>query len=145
MDVDHLFRLATGERNDPLYIGRMPEPWHRRIGASARSIYLSSYTLRKNLSRHKEFRLEYFEFVPWMIENGNPVRDGINENTIHFIAPCKAMLNYSSKVTIKTTKRGHELWVTSAHAIRDRDIGRIERRGSNLPERMRPSLNEGFA
>ena len=127
---DHI-RLAMGEIDGPVRIAALSVESARKIGANTRSVLLSKHNLKKQFEHHPEFEIHHTEIIQWIIETGEEVLDR-KSSVIHYVANCAEIFGYSAKVTIKSTKTGNEVWFTSMHPIRDRDIKRLKRRARNI-------------
>lgn len=133
MEIEHLIRFATGERTEPVYVASAPPRLCRWIGASVRHVFLSPDTFRKQAVRHRDIKIEHFEHAPCIIENGRPLLDGKKLSVVHIVADCTHLIGYWVKVTLKATKLGHEIWLTSMHKVKPCDIWRMERRARETP------------
>lgn len=126
MNIDHFLRLACGEGTST-YIGCLPGQLHLAIGASSNAVFITAETLRKQMAHHGDFPIEFFEFLPWMMDNGEPIFDA-RPNVLHLVSDCSDLLGHRGKVTVKATRGGHLILVTSVHALRTRDFRRMKRK-----------------
>jgi hypothetical protein len=117
MSHPDIVRLALGEIDGPIDICSVPASVAVALGSSARRVWLSRATIEKQFRHHPEFRVHHVDDFDWMIANGEPYlhhKGGV----VYFICSYRTEFQHRYKITVKATKRRHQLWLTSAHPCR---------------------------
>lgn len=122
-----IIRLATGEVEGPIHVGRIPRNWADRLGVSDRWVKLSYHTLGKQVARHGDIELGYYDDIDWVLEHGEVITDP-KPHVLHFVGDTAEVYGYRTKVTVKATRSQNQLYMTSAHKLRDRDYKRYKRK-----------------
>jgi hypothetical protein len=101
--------------------------WAEQLRATTRRVKFSYFNLCKQASKHRDVELAFYEDIDWILENGEVVFDP-RDNVLHFVGDTRDVCNYRTQVTVKATRGRGELFMTSAHRLRDRDYERIKRK-----------------
>jgi len=87
----------------------------RTIGAHTRAVWLSYATLQKQLSKHQDVNLDDYLFIPNIVFMGRAIFDRPRSVTyLHEVVPPRMSW---FKLSLRTTKRGHEIYVSTFHKI----------------------------
>lgn len=129
--MHELFRLATGEITRPIPIARATNGIATMLGARGTSVFLSPYTLAKQFARHKDIKLENYEHIQYIIDNGVPY-EARNKKSVHVLFDATPSMGYQVKITLKVDREGLDIWLIQFHKIRVGDRRKIESRRRRL-------------
>ncbi len=118
-----LVNLLAG-RGDPLWICSFPERARVALGCSSGAVYLSRKSASHILSEHPDIDTYQLLLLPVAIEKGALMREMRRPTFV-----C-AMYEVDKKmyfVSMKTTAKGNEVWVSSMYRLRSRQIAQKRR------------------
>lgn len=127
MKNPEIVRLAHGEIPGPIHVGRIPRVWADQLGASTCWVKFSFFNLCKQAGKHQDVELGFYEDIDWILEHGEVIFDP-KDNVLHFVGDTRAVCGHRTKVTVKATRGRSELFMTSAHRLRERDYNRLKRK-----------------
>jgi hypothetical protein len=127
LDIQEFFQLATGERSGPIYVCNIERNLKEVIGSTTRAVWLSKYTLDKQLHRHPEMMPELYAHVPYIVQNGICVLE--KRNHLSFLLNATAAVGYWMKACIKASCGGSEIYLVTFHKCRQRDVKRVLAKG----------------
>ena len=132
MDIDEIFRLATGEIPGPIIVGRVSGNVQRALGASSRTVLLSRDTLEKQMTRHGKLTLSgYYDYLPDALEYGEAFR--MHDRRVSMILDVRQSRDRRFNVVVKSTTTRHELYAISLYPLREKDWRRVLRKHNPIP------------
>jgi hypothetical protein len=117
------FRLANGEIDGPIWVGRVSTRVASQVGASDTAVWLSRDTLLKQLHNHPEFGLEIYGNLDWLIRLGEFVADRRPGCFLLFSGP-NADTQRRTKAALKVVRPSAKIMLLSVHTVRPRDYER---------------------
>ena len=117
-------RLACGEIDMPIRIGRIPKTIAHLYQSDGRWLYLSRPTLLKQLSHHPEILPGFYEELDWLFASCEHIPNR-RANCFHLVSNGA---EHRWKVTIKVIPSNQRLLTLSIHELRDRDYNRLIKR-----------------
>lgn len=142
MDIYEFHRLATAEAAATVSICRLPSWLAQRIGATATTVFLSNYTLRKQLTRHRDLGFDHYETMQYIIDHGIVLQNPKKPKLLYFILNAEPTLGRWVKVTIKADRTGFNLFLVSSHKIRDGDRATLSQRSVVIRDAVPPEIAE---
>jgi hypothetical protein len=122
-DIQEFFRLATGETSGPIYVCNIERNLKEVIGSTTRAVWLSKYTLDKQLHRHPEMTPGLYADVPYIVQKGVCVLE--KRNHLSFLLNATATVGYWVKACIKASCGGSGIYLVTFHKCRQRDVKRV--------------------
>jgi hypothetical protein len=124
--VDQILRLALDPTSGPVPIGRITHDLSTAIGGAGTSVRISHQTLRKQLERHPDLKLQDYPFVRHILATGAAFIS--RPRCLSFIhAPPDRTDLLSFKAVVKAAANG-ELFLVSFHRLRQDEKRRLLRR-----------------
>lgn len=118
-----LVNLLAG-RGDPLWICSFPERARVALGCSSGAVYLSRKSAGHILKDHPDIDTYQLLLLPIAIEKGVLMRESKQPN---FVAAMYEVDRKTYFVSMKTTAKGNEVWVSSMYRLRPRQIAKKKR------------------
>ena len=120
MDIDHLRALLSGERREPIVVGAIHRPdLVRMIGApEIYAVLLSRETIVKQHRQHPDIGLDEYSIAPNVLRFGLVLWLPEWPRQLTFCYEEHSGLRY--RLFVKSTTRGHQLYITSFHRTRPR-------------------------
>lgn len=115
MKLNQLFALATGFRG-PIYAGRISRPLQRAMEAHTGAVWLSAYTLGKQLAKHPDITFEHYLQIPLALKYGAAVID--KPGSMMLIYRDQYVFQATFRLAIQRTGCGNEIYVKSFHTMR---------------------------
>ena len=132
MDIDEIFRLATGEIPGPIIVGRVSGNVQRALGAPSRTVLLSRDTLEKQMTRHGKLTLSgYYDYIPDTLEHGEAFR--MHDRRVSMILDVRQSRGRRFNVVVKSTTDRHELYAIGLYPLRENDWVRTLRKFNPIP------------
>ena len=92
MEMNEFFRLASGEIQGPIRVGRIRPNVERALGAHTGVVWLSQYNVEKQFMRHGNLNIGYYERLPDILKHGEAFR--IDEVRVALILDLRGIDNY---------------------------------------------------
>ncbi|WP_284260518.1 hypothetical protein [Roseicyclus amphidinii] len=121
-----ILRLVTGERHEPVIVGRVPKAYAAQVGALHTHVWLSRETLLKQLARHPDIPLATYENLDWVLSSSMIYGDR-RAGRFHLVAPVERLGSQPKhfKVTIKNVRNSERLFLLSAHDLRSSSLRKL--------------------
>ena len=132
MEIEEIFRLATGEIPGPIIVGRVSGNVQHALGASSRIVLLSRDTLEKQMTRHGKLTLSgYYDYLPDAVEHGEAFR--MHDRRVSMILDVRQSRDHRFNVVVKSTTGRDKLYAISFYPLRENDWTRTLRKYNPIP------------
>lgn len=128
--LDDLYRIRSG-RNNPFQVGELPDYVVRALGWRCPFVYLSLDSLLHIAKKHPDVTDQDLPHIPLAIRFGLIVADAKDRGIV--------MLSYvpqdgdkQFRCVLKATSSSTEIWVSTLHRTKPRQVQALIRRGEVL-------------